>query len=197
MRRVVAAAGTLMQTALSLRAVPRADVALRGQAARRLSAMRALGGHTPPFRSAVGASPARHAVVARDSVASLETYSDAPPLDVVPWTKEASNTVTITGTVGALDVRRLSTGKTKATMRLAVRKPVPGAAEPETDWCAKASACASRFFANVARGCGYVALCGRGERDARGMAVADTLGLTPWTACGAPQVRRGGVERGG
>lgn len=146
-----------MQTALSLRATPRADVASRGLAARRLSAVRAVGVHAPPFRGAVAASPARQAVVARDSITSLESFSDAPPLEVVPWTKEASNTVTLTGTVGAVDVRRLSTGKTKATMRLAVRKTVPGGAEPETDWCAALPARASRLWQLLARGCGCIA----------------------------------------
>jgi hypothetical protein len=132
-----------MQTALSLRAAVRPEVASRVHPARRLSAVRAVGGHTPPFRGVMAASP-RQAVVARDSITSLETYSDAPPLEVVPWTKETSNTVTLTGVVGAVDVRRLATGKTKATMRLAVRKPMPGGAEPETDWCAALPRCAAR-----------------------------------------------------
>ena len=125
-----------MHTTLVLRAVPRPEAAARGRAARHLSAVR-VGAHSPPFRSAAAESPARQSVAARASITSLESYSAAPPLEVVPWTKEASNTVTLTGTVGAVDVRRLSTGKTKASIRLAVRnKAPPGEAEPDTDWCA-------------------------------------------------------------
>jgi hypothetical protein len=150
-----------MQTALSLRAAVRPEVASRVHPARRLSAVRAVGGHTPPFRGAVAASPARQAVVARDSITSLETYSDAPPLEVVPWSKEALNTVMLTGTVGAVDVRRLASGKTKATLRLAVRKPMPGGADPETDWCAALPQRAARACQLLARGCGcFALLCG-------------------------------------
>ena len=166
-----------MQTSLALRAVARPEAAAVGRAARRLSAVRAPGAHSPPFQNAFAASPARQAVVARDSIASLESYSDAPPLDVVPWTKEAANTVTLTGTVGAVDVRRLSTGKTKASIRLAVRnRAAPGEAEPDTDWCAAPPAHASRHCTLLARGCGYFAhRCGCGCRR-NWAAVADSLG---------------------
>ena len=121
---------------LTLQAAPRACAPSSGRAVRRLSAVRASGLRAPLARDAFAASPARQAVVARGGIAPLEAYAGPPPLEVVPWTKEATNTVTLTGTVGAVDVRRLATGKTKTSLRLAVRKSMPGDAEPETDWCA-------------------------------------------------------------
>ena len=125
-----------MHTMLAMRAVPSAELAPGSRAVRRLSAVRATAVRAPLSRTAFAASPARQAVASRDNVTSLESYAGPPPLEVVPWTKEASNTVTLTGTVGSVDVRRLATGKTKASLRLAVRKTMAGDAEPETDWCA-------------------------------------------------------------
>ena len=136
MRRACAAAGELMQTMMAMRAVPSAEMAAGSRAVRRLSAVRATGVRAPLSRTAFAASPARQAVVARDNMSSLESYAGPPPLEVVPWTKEASNTVTLTGTVGAVDVRRLASGKTKASLRLAVRNKQAGDAEADTDWCA-------------------------------------------------------------
>lgn len=120
-----------MQTTMALRAVvPRAEAGWRAGAARRMSVVRGAG--APPFRAAFAASPARQ-VVARDGMAPLESYADAPPLEVVPWSKETANTVNLTGTVGQLDVRRLASGKTKAQIRLAVRKPATDQ-DQESDW---------------------------------------------------------------
>lgn len=129
-----------MQTTMALRAVvPRAEAGWRAGAARRMSVVRGAG--APPFRAASAASPARQ-VVARDGMAPLESYADAPPLEVVPWSKETANTVNLTGTVGQLDVRRLASGKTKAQIRLAVRKPATDQ-DQESDWCAPQPARAS------------------------------------------------------
>ena len=147
-----------MHTLLVMRAMPGAELSAGSRAVRRFSAVRATAVRAPLSRTAFGASPARQAVVARDNVASLESYAGPPPLEVVPWTKEASNTVTLTGTVGSVDVRRLATGKTKANLRLAVRKTVPGDAEPETDWCVAPPERLARFS------CLQVCCCGRMRR---------------------------------
>ena len=126
-----------MHTMMALRAVPSSELASGSRAVRRLSAVRATGARAPLSRTALAGSPARQAVVARDNITSLESYACPPPLEVVPWTKEASNTVTLTGTVGFVDVRRLASGKTKASLRLAVRNVKPGGdADDDTDWCA-------------------------------------------------------------
>jgi hypothetical protein len=149
-RRCMRRALSALMSARSLAAraaLPAGAASSRGAAAsvRRLSAYSARA-PPPPGGGRFGATwqpPARPAVAAQQQgLAPMDEYGDVgtsphvPPLEVVPWTKEQKNSVNLIGNVGSMDVRQLSSGKTKATIGLAVDAGIPpGQTERVTEWC--------------------------------------------------------------
>jgi hypothetical protein len=118
---------------------------------RRLSAYGARAAAPPPSAGRFGSAwqpPARPGVAAQqqglapmDDYGDVDTSQGSPPLELVPWTKEQKNSVNLIGSVGSVDVRQLASGKTKATIGLAVDAGIPpGQTERVTDWCGTARA---------------------------------------------------------
>jgi hypothetical protein len=125
----------------------------------------------------------------------------APPLEVVSWDKDKVNSVQLLGTVGIMEVRQLSSGKTKASFGLAVNKPMPPGGERQSDWCARDAARRDAARRDAALLCavtrGLLAACWQRRRSSTCLPALTVRVDNALRCAAALQVQRGGLGRAG
>ena len=91
---------------------------------------------TPAYRAPALPRPSSARPLPRAAAAyGTPQGSSTPALDVVPFTKEDANTISLIGNVSRVELKKLSDGAV-AIVGLAVNSSKKGVDEAEPDWCA-------------------------------------------------------------